>query len=222
MENTAGDQMVSLNKRFVRNAKADQLLMDAQIQARRGDYQQAHKLSIQATRIQPDNVEAWLARSRYSASLDERLFSLSQVHRLDPHHPAAKKEGYQVIWRMLEQDPYLAYLDETDDLYYVRNNAYLSLALPKDRGVPESYPMRKPGRLSYAFRWLGLALIGLLFAGLGTLVFAPLAILSVILAQRHGLSRSDQIRSVVVVLVAGVLLAVAIGMATLLYTHLGS
>lgn len=200
--------------------RVDRLISNAHLAASKGDWDLARQHSIEATRLYPENADAWLTRARYAKTNDERIFALSQVHRLDPRHPSARQESYNTIWRMLEQDPYLAYLDETDDLYFVRSSAYTSLALPKGRGIPEMYPSKQQSRLAPAYRWLGLALVGMLFAGLGGLIFAPLAVLSVLSAEQHPLDQPDRIRSRVILLVSLILFVFSILLGMLLYTHI--
>ncbi len=201
------------------SSNVSKLLADANRLAQQGDRQSAYRLSLQATRQEPDNPDAWILRSKLATTNEERLFCLSQVHRINPHHPVVKKDSYQVIWHMLQKDPFLAYLNETDDLYYVRSNAYLSIPVPKDRATPEAYPPKQPSKIKPAFHYLGLALLGIMFAGLGTLIFAPLAILAVLSASSQPLSRADRMRARIVVLVSLVLIAGAIGLVWLLISH---
>lgn len=201
------------------SSDVSKLLADANRLAKQGDRQSAYRLSLQATRLEPDNPETWVLRSKLATTNEERLFCLSQVHRINPHHPVVKKDSYQVIWHMLQKDPFLAYLNETDDLYFVRSNAYLSIPVPKDRATPEIYPPKEPSKITPAFHYLGLALLGMMFAGLGTLIFAPLAILSVLSASSQPLSRADRVRASIVILVAMALIFGAIGLVWLLISH---
>ncbi|MGE5224646.1 MAG: hypothetical protein ACM3PY_19595 [Omnitrophica WOR_2 bacterium] len=211
--------MAATTKSIYMSSDVSKLLVDANRLAQQGDRQDAYRLSLQATRLEPDNPEAWVLRSKLAATNEERLFCLSQVHRINPHHPIVKRDSYQVIWHMLQKDPFLAYLNETDDLYYVRSNAYLSIPVPKDRAMPETYPPKEPSKIAPAFHYLGLALLGLMFAGLGTLIFAPLAIIAVMSAASQQLSSADRVRARIVVLTALVLIVGAIGLVWLLISH---
>jgi hypothetical protein len=138
----------------------------------------AYRLSLELTRSFPNNADAWLLRSKTAVSTEESLYALSQVNRINPNHPAAKLYTYQALENMLERDPFLAYMDESDDLYYVRSKNYLSLVVPKDRNIPEKYPPQNPQPLASAYRYLLLAVFGMILSGLGTLLFAPLAVLA--------------------------------------------
>ncbi len=216
------DQQTNIQEKskVVNTTPVDRLISNAHLAASQGNWELAHQQSSEATRIYPDNVDAWLTRARYARNADERIFSLSQAHRLDPRHPVARQESYDTIWSMLQKDPYLAYEHETDDLYYVRSNEYTSLALPKDRAAPETYPSREPSELTPAYRWLGITLIGMLFAGLGGLIFGPVAIYEVLSAERKPLDRADRIRSRVILIISLILMVISLLMGLLFYNHL--
>ena len=199
---------------------AVELLEGARRLLNSGDHTGAHRLSLEATRLDPKNVEAWLVRSRAAASREENLFCLSQVSRINPDYPPSRLDLYRALWSQLQHDAFLAYIDETDQVYYVRSNEYLSLAVPKDRSIPEVYPPERPAPLARANRWLAWAIIGLALAGLGTLVFAPLAFLSAVTALTGPLERPDRIRAGIVLFLAAVLAACAILLGWLFLIHL--
>jgi hypothetical protein len=203
-----------------RPEEARKSLAAAVLAARQGDKERAYHLSVEATRLQPDNPEAWLIRSRYARNDGERLFCLSQVNRLDPKHPAGKQESYQMLWKLLEDDPYLAYQNETDDYYLVENHRVASLAVPKDRQPVEPFPPTQPQPLKPAYTLLRLAVIGLFFAGLGTLVFAPLAMLSAmnISAQLQDPIQHTRARAVILICLA--LLPISVILSWLFISHL--
>jgi hypothetical protein len=120
----------------------------------------------------------------------------------------------------LEQDFFILYLDETDNLYHVRNSAQLSLLVPKGRSVPEPYPIRRPARLQSAYRWLWMAFLGLPLAGIGAIVFAPLAAIAAIGLYFKTPSKTNRIFSLVVILLSGGLWLVGLLLAVILLVHL--
>lgn len=185
-----------------------------------GDRDGAYRRSIEITTRDPNQIEAWILRAKTAPSNEDRLFSLSQVNRLAPNNPEAKRDLYWTLWSELDRDPFLAYLDETDDVYYVRNNSYLSLVVPKDRRTPETYPPVGDDTLRRAYRWLGLAVLGLSVAGLGTLLFAPLALLSAFRAVTKPVTRADAVRAGLIMVLSLGLLAVAVFLGYLLWIHL--
>lgn len=134
--------------------------------------------------------------------------------------PGDREKNVQIVRQLLEQDPFLLYLDETDHLYHVRTAADLALHIPKDRSIPEPYPVERPVRLRQAYHWLWLALFGLLLAGLGAMVFATLAAFAALGANFNPISRSDRIRSLVVLLLSGGLWLGGLLLAAIFLVHL--
>jgi hypothetical protein len=120
----------------------------------------------------------------------------------------------------LEQDFFILYLDETDDSYHVRNSAQLSLLVPKGRSAPQAYPTRRPAQLQSAYRWLWMAFLGLPLAGIGAIVFAPLAALAAIGLYFKTSSKTNRIYSMVVILLSGGLWLVGLLLAVILIVHL--
>lgn len=208
------------NPAVAQTPNIDRIISDAKAALRNGNSTQAYRLGLDATHIAPNNVEGWLIRARTAASTEEVMFSLSQVHRINPENPIAKEYTYQTLWRMLERDPYLAYLDETKDLYYVRSKEYLSLAVPKDRAEQAPFPVKEPAPLASAYRLLTLSILGLLLTGLGTLIFAPLTIIAAFSAARSPIGSQNQTRAWVIFFLAIFLFGLAILLGLLFIVHL--
>jgi len=177
--------------------------MDAEDTIQRGDSQSANEPSPEADQTAPQETKTWLMRAETAPSVEEAIIYLNQVNASLPTHPEAKQITYQIIQKLLMHDPFLLYLNETDDLYHVRNGDRLALIVPKDRSIPEPYPARGPIWLQIAYRWLFMALLGLLLAGLGAMVFATLAAVAAIGANFQPLSKADRIRSLVVLILSG-------------------
>lgn len=142
--------------------------------AQLGRWQRAHHLSVDATRLAPNSVEAWLCRAALAASSEERLVCLTEVLKRSPDHREARRGMYDAMNRYLKQRPFLRFLEETPEMYRIVTGSGEVVIVPKDRG-PRSLPPNDPAVAQPAYRWLGLALLGLLLAGLGALVFAPVA-----------------------------------------------
>ncbi|MBP1692948.1 MAG: hypothetical protein H6Q37_831 [Chloroflexi bacterium] len=121
---------------------------------------------------------------------------------------------------LLEKDPYILYLDETDDLYHVRSGERLILAVPKDRTVPEIYPARRPARLQDAYRWLWMAFFSLPLAGIGALLFAPLAATAAIRLYLETPSKTNRIYSLVVLILSASLWLFGLLISVILLVHL--
>jgi len=168
----------------------------------------------------PDSLAAWLQRAETASSLEEELDYLNQAVALAPSDPAVQQNIYRAIRALLQQDPYLEYLDETSDRYRVRSGERAAVFVPKDRSVPEPYPAPKPALVRWAQRWLWLALFGLLSAGLGTMLFASLAAFSAIALNFQPIPRSTRILSLVLVLLAGGLWLLGLLLGVILLMHL--
>jgi hypothetical protein len=95
------------------------------------------------------------------------------------------------------------------------------LTIPKKRAPVNPSPLEKtePGPLRPAYRWLTLAVVGLLLAGIGTVVFAPLAGWAAVAAQKSIVSRSDRVRSTVVLILAFFLFMIGVIFSVLLILH---
>ena len=195
------------------------LLSGANDSLRAGDRENAYLMSLEATRLEPENIETWLVRFQSAPSREEKLLCLSQVVRLTPDHPVAKRNMYTMLWARLKTDPFLAYIEETDQLYFVRGADYQSLAIPKDRSVPQVYPPKHPKPLARAYRMLGLAVLGLALAGLGTLLLAPVAIWLAFAAVTGPIKLPDRRRAWIVILLSGLMFILGLFFSFLFLTH---
>lgn len=206
-----------LESRLVTNV--DDLLDEAEQALQRGQYRDAYELGRRATQLEPHSFTAWLLRAGLSQDLEEKLLCVNRMNELgmedeDRHHVA-----FFTLKASLDRDPFLAYMEETDGLYRVRNAERFMLSIPKRRSLTESYPDHGRDSLSSARRWLALSLFGLMFAGLGTLVFSPLAAFSALHAGRSA-NRSTRVDSYVILLIAGFLFLIGISFVVLLILHL--
>ena len=114
----------------------------------------------------------------------------------------------------------LRYTGEDDRFYLVAGQDGGQLSVPKNRNVKKPL-IQSSKTLTLAFRLLALAFLGLAPAGLGTLVFAPLAALwALVIWVTHPLPRSDSLRVVLVWGLAAGLLAIAIPLSRLFLARL--
>lgn len=152
--------------------------------------------------------------------LEESVTELTQELELNPQNAAARQALYETMQQMLRKDAFLAYQNETNDYYTVRTLAEFQFVHPKDRALPEIFPRLEPAPAHTAINWLGWSLVGLIPAGLGTLVCAPLAAFAAIklLLQKNAIS--DRRRAWVVLGSASVLWLIALVFLTILLLHL--
>jgi hypothetical protein len=194
--------------------------MNAEDTFQRGDSQGADEPSPEATQIAPQDLQTWLMRAETAPSIEEAINCLNQVNAWLPPYPEAKPITYQIVQKLLKQDPFLLYLNETDDLYRVRNSNQLFLMVPKDRSIPEPYPAKELFGLQKAYRWLRIALFGLLLAGLGAMVFATLAAITAISVNFKPISKEDRLRSFVVIILSGGLWLLGLLLGVIFLVHL--
>lgn len=187
---------------------------------RQGEQQPVQAFLQELTRRWPGDIEVWLLRASAADSRAEKLMCLSMALDLVPGHPVAQREMYRTLSAYLRQDAFLAYGSEDEHLYFVRTADGLPLAVPKQRAAPTPYPPPQPSPLQPAVRRLRWALLGLLPAGLGALVCAPLAAHTVLRARRLDLKPKERRRSSILLAAAFCLWAVALLWAVLLFLHL--
>ncbi len=188
--------------------------------AQRGDRRRAHAICLQLTADEPANEQAWFWRAGTAESQEESIAALSQVLTLNPANAATRQGLYEALQGLLRHDAFLAYLGETDDLYQVRTKQDFRFAHPKDRAAPEPFPPLEPPPAQAAQRWLVRALIGLLPAGLGALLCAPLAALAALKLLRYPTPDTRQ-RALIILWLAVAVWLIGAVLVLLFILHLG-
>lgn len=192
--NRNGQSVQAVSRRSI-----DQLFTEIEEARREGNSQHAYELSVQATQNEPDNAQAWWLRLGLSTSFEERLNCLNRLNELAPQHSDTYNLGYFTLKELIDKNPFLAYLGETQDLYRVMNGNHVMVSIQKNRSAAnDSPPDRSNSPLRGAYTWLVFALAGLLLAGAGTLIFAPVAAWAAVRARRSNLSPADHVKSGVV------------------------
>jgi hypothetical protein len=172
----------------------------------------------------PEYITNLLESAENAATLEDAVQNLNRIVSLQPgkalaQDPELKERTYRLVQRLLEQDPFLLYLDETDDLYHVRGRDRVAVFIPKDRATPEKYAPQRTSRLHIAYRWLGIALLGLLLAGMGALVAAPVA---AFWAARLSLlfgSRANRIHGLMLIMLSGFVWLLGLLLFVILVVH---
>lgn len=181
----------------------------------------AYELALQATQVVPQSIEAWLLRATLAPSVEERIACVNRLNELAPGYQDKYNLAFYALKELLDKNPFLRYLEETDELYRVINDEHMVLSIPKKRSPANSPSVDQapPGPLKGAHRWLMLAILGLLSAGLGTVIFAPLAALATVRAQESMQSRAERAGSTVVLIVAFGLFIVGVLFSILFILH---
>jgi hypothetical protein len=182
--------------------QVSRLLVEAERSAQQGEREKAYQTSLEATSIAPDEPIAWYLRSQSAPSHEERLMCLSRAYSLEPARVETQAELRLAVQELLKKEPFLAYVYETPELYQVRSGRDLLINIPKNRAYETPYLKREPGLAKPAYRWLNLALLGLLLGGIGAILLAPIAVFQVLRLQALPLVRSDRIRLWIIFLFA--------------------
>ncbi len=184
-----------------------------------GDRVRAYELSREATQLEPDNVDAWLYRAAAAKHAKQRLSCLSKALNLAPENLQAQHRMYQALNRYLNRDPFLRYLDETDVQYRMVTGAGRVIIVTKDHAAVVPYPASEYPELRLAYRWLSYALVGLLSAGIATLVCAPLAAAHACRSSQVASTRVQRRESILAMIYAGALWLVGLLFSILFLLH---
>jgi hypothetical protein len=182
--------------------QVSRLLEEAERSLQQGKREKAYQSSLKATSLAPDEPLAWLLRSQTAPSTEEHLICLSRAYSLDPSLKAARIELRSAVHNLLKQEPFLAYVHETEELYQVRSGLDLLINVPKNRSFEKPYLQREPSRLKPAFTWLYLSFIGLVLGGVGAVLLAPIAAFQVLRLQSFPHFRADRVRLTIVMILA--------------------
>jgi hypothetical protein len=200
--------------------RTDDLVTEAQAALRKGLVHDAYALALQATEAEPENGEAWLLRAGLAASLEEKILCINRMNELDVRQRDRHHLAFFALKELLDRDPFLAYAEETQELYRVHNAEQTLLSIPKKRSITTLYPPEeKTDSLTLSHRLLFLAIVGLMLAGLGTLIFAPLAAWSALAGDRSELNRSAHIDSLVVAFASAALFIIGAFFSILFIMH---
>ena len=180
----------------------------------------AYRGWVELTAAEPSNQEAWIGRAEAAQDVQEKIASLNRALELNPTNGFARRALHACMQQLLGRDARLAYRGETSTLYRLRTPAQFEFTHPKDREALDSYPPVQGTSANAVYRWLKWSMIGLIPAGLGTILFAPVAIVGAVTLLRHPLGQSDARRMWVAILGGAVLWIVALALVFLLALHL--
>jgi hypothetical protein len=201
-------------------ASSDNWITEAESAIREGNSQHAYELSVKATQAEPNNPDAWYLRGSLAGGLEERVLCMNRLNELVPEHRDQHSLAFFALKDFLERDPFLAYRGETPQLYRVANADGMILNIPKRRTETIPFPDRPPSRLTAAYNWLIFAVLGLTLAGLGTLVFAPLAVWAALEVKQNNSSHAEHVGVAVVILVSTLLFFLGLFFVYLFIMHL--
>ena len=198
------------------SVELSRLLEDAEQSVQQGQRELAYQSSLKATSLAPHEPLAWYLRSRSAPSSEEQLICLSRAYSLNPAFLDAKKELRAAVQGLLKQEPFLAYVHETEELYQVRSSLGFLINIPKNRVFEKPYLQKDPGPLKPIFGWLGVSLLALILGGVGALVLAPITAFQVLRLQSSSLPHGDQVRLWVLLIISVMIWLAAIPISLLL------
>ena len=197
-------------------SEVSRLLEEAGTFAQQGKREKAYQSSLRATTLAPGDPRAWYLRSQNAPSREEQLMCLSHAYSLDPNHTETKKELRSAVHTLLKQEPFLAYVYETEEFYQVRSGRDLLINVPKGRTFETPYLKKKPGLAQPAFRWLSYALFALFLGGIGAVLFAPVAAFQALRLQASAPTEGERMRLLIVFILAVIIWLAAIPISWLL------
>jgi hypothetical protein len=168
----------------------------------------------------PTTSSSSLNLAKTSETLEESVTALNQVLGLNPENTVARQALYETMQQLLRKDAFLAYQGETNVFYKIRTLTEFQFIHPKDRAMVEPFPPRESPPARTAIYWLGWSVVGLIPAGLGTVVIAPLAMIAAIKLLRQQVALIDHRRAWIVLSGAIVLWLIALVLFFILILHL--
>lgn len=196
--------------------EVSQLLEEVGQLARQGEREKAYQSSLKATSIAPEEPLAWYLRSQTAPSTEEQLMCLSRAYSLNHEDPEIKNALRFSVHTLLKQEPFLAYVYETEAFYQVRSGRELLINIPKNRTYEIPYLKKKPGFAQPAFRWLSLSILALFLGGVGAVLLAPVAAFQALRLHASALSEGERVRLLIVFLLAVIIWLAAIPISWLL------
>lgn len=196
--------------------EVSQLLEEVGQFAQQGEREKAYQSSLKATTVAPEEPLAWYWRAQNAASTEERLMCLSRAYSLDPNHGETQESLRTAVQTLLKQEPFLAYVYETEAFYQVRSGRELLINIPKNRTFEIPFLKKKPGLARPAFRWLSLSILALFLGGVGAVLFAPIAAFQALRLQASAPSRADRVRLWIVLILSMIIWLIAIPISWLL------
>ena len=196
--------------------EVSQLLEEAGQFARQGKREKAYQSSLKATAIAPDEPLAWYMRSQSAPSREEQLMCLSHAYSLAPAQLEARQELRAAVHDLLKQEPFLAYVYETEQFYQVRSGRDLLINIPKNRTFETPYLKKKPGLAQPAFRWLSFAMLALFLGGVGAVLLAPVAAFQALRLQASAPTDGERMRLLIVFILSVIIWLAAIPISWLL------
>ncbi len=187
------------------------------------ELERVRELARQAAASDPQNAQAWLRLSYIESDPRLALEDIQRAVDLKPDDPAVQEGLRNILTYRLNDDPFVEFLAETDKNYVVTLRNSRPVIIPKTRAHAEPYPPPSRSEAERVAHLVGLMALGLIPAGLGAFVLAPVAIQRTLkLLRTRGIPARDQrVALVSLALASGIGLAGEILFGLLLLHWLG-
>lgn len=121
-------------------------------------------------------LETLLHQARTAHSPEEALEFAQRAVDMVPNDPRVQSSVQLSLFDKLNRDAFLQYLAETDQRYVIAFRNSRPFAVPKARNEPEAYPPLHRTDAERALRMMWWLILGLIPAGLGTIILSPIAL----------------------------------------------
>ncbi len=126
--------------------------------------------------VDRQQLETLLRQARTAGDSDQALQYLERAVAMVPDDPRVQSTVQLSLFDRLSSDAFVAYLAETDRRYVVAFRNARTFTVPKARNEPEQYPPARRTEAERAMRMMWWMILGLIPAGLVTIILSPLAI----------------------------------------------
>ncbi len=138
--------------------------------------ERAREAFERAVTIDPNNADAWLRLSFATPDPYQALEYVQRAVELKPSDPAIQSGLRYILFNRFKQDPFVEFLAETDRDYVITLRGSRPVVVPKRRKRSDIFPPAKLTEGQRVAGMLGWMALGILAAGAGALVLAPVVI----------------------------------------------
>jgi hypothetical protein len=161
-----------------------------------------------------------LLRAEQAANRTEALTLLSQASSQGTIDPEHHQRAHSLLHSLLKTDPRLVYQKEDGQTYQVLTGEQITLVIRKDRQPDEEFTASWSPLLRLTYLCLCLAFTGLMLAGFGALLYAPLAVFFALALNIRPTSRQVRIHSLILVMLASGLWLIGLLLGSIFVMHL--
>jgi tetratricopeptide (TPR) repeat protein len=170
------------------------------------EMERAREVFQRAVATDPSNADAWLRLSYATPDPYQALEYVQRAVELRPNDPAIQSGLRYILFNRFKQDPFVEFLAETDRDYVITLRGSRPVVVPKRRKRSEIFPPAKSSEGQRVAGMLGWMALGILVAGAGALVLAPVVIRRAYrLLNTRGIEPIEQRRALLTLIFAAVL-----------------